>query len=68
MQSVDKPTDSMRINGIEYTKDSALDVEVRIPLRRAIEGQHSAPMSSPSTPHSVIDWVDDSPTQSARKW
>ena len=28
----------------------------------------SVPMFSPSTPHSVIDWVDDSPTQSTRKW
>ena len=26
------------------------------------------PMSSPSTLHSVIDSLDDSPTQSTRKW
>ena len=25
-------------------------------------------MSSPTTPHNVIDWVDDWPTQSTRKW
>ena len=28
----------------------------------------TVPMSSPATPHNVIDWVDDWPTQSTRKW
>ena len=51
-----------------HTYCQPTNVQSSVDLAQSGQSVCPVPMSSPSTLHSVIDSLDDSPTQSTRKW